>query len=396
MTSFVPGNRLSLLEGGRQYFPALIDACDSARTEIHVETYIFDADASGISIAAALIRAAGRGVAVHLLIDGYGSKSLDTGLIRDMRQAGVRLLVYRPDITPWRFPRQRLRRLHRKLAVIDGAIAFIGGINIIDDMHTPRHKPPRVDFCVRIEGPLLADIHPIVKRLWRLAQFTNTGQGWSQPPLSIRAESAGDQLAALVIRDNLRHRRDIEHAYLQAIDSARHEILIACAYFFPGQEFRRALVAAARRGVKVVLLLQARVEYMLLHYAARALYGVFLDAGIEIIEYHRSFLHAKVAVIDKRWATVGSSNIDPLSLLLAREANVFVLDEPFARILSTRLQRMIESGAHPVRPATWHQQPLLKRWMIWIFYGAARLLIGFVVQGSEQLRTPRSTRGRRQ
>jgi cardiolipin synthase len=125
----------------------------------------------------------------------------------------------------------------------------------------------------------------------------------------------GGMRAAFLVRDNIRHRRDIEDAYLQAIEQAQFEIILANAYFFPGLNFRHALVDAAGRGVRVVLLLQGKMDHRLLHYASHALYGSFLDAGIEIYEYHKSIMHAKVAVIDEHWATVGSSNLDPFSLL---------------------------------------------------------------------------------
>src|SRR4029450_10582034 len=151
--------------------------------------------------------------------------------------------------------------------------------------------------------------------------------------------------AKFVIRDNLRYRRDIERAYMAAIRTARQEILIATAYFFPGADFRRALSAAARRGVRVSLLLQARVEYKLLHWASRALYGQLLTSGVSIYEYHSSFLHAKVAGGDDRWRTVGSSNIDPYSFLMSREANVFVRDPVFADRLRLELLAMMDGGA---------------------------------------------------
>jgi cardiolipin synthase len=385
MTDFVEGNRVTLLRSGVEYFPALEAACDAAHHEIHVETYIFDDDNTGRRIAGALKRAARRGVAVHLLVDGYGSKKLDRVLIADLESAGVRLLVYRPDVTPLMFRRRRLRRMHRKVAVIDAKTAFVGGINVIDDMHTPGHTPPRFDYAVRVEGPLLGQIYPVVKRLWRLVEFTQFGQGWHDRGL-LAAERTwrGHQRAAFLVRDNLRHRRDIEDAYLAAIAAARSEILIACSYFFPGLSFRRALTEAKARGVRVVLLLQARVEYTLLHYASRALYGAFLDAGIEIHEYHKSFLHAKVAVIDRRWATVGSSNIDPFSLLLAREANVVLDDRGFAAELRNDLAQAMAAGAREVKPENWKQQPLLFRVASWLAYGVARLLTGVFAYGRAQ------------
>ncbi|MFN7086227.1 MAG: cardiolipin synthase ClsB [Burkholderiales bacterium] len=382
MTEFVAGNRITLLLGGAEYFPALEAECDAARHEIHIETYIFEDDVAGRRIAAALIRAARRGVVTHLMVDGYGSKKLKADLVAAMQEAGVRFLVYRPDIAPWRFPRQRLRRLHRKLAVIDARVAFVGGINIIDDMHTPRHTPPRFDYAVRVEGPLLGHIHAAVKKLWALVEFTQFGRDWHRGAVPRPERAArGTMHAAFLVRDNLRHRRDIEEEYLRAIGHARSEILIASSYFFPGLSFRHALMDAAARGVHVVLLLQERVEYLLLHYAARAIYGAFLDAGIEIHEYHKSFLHAKVAVIDRRWATVGSSNIDPFSLLLAREANVVIDDREFAMSLRASLVAAMEAGAHRVLREKWRDQPLAERIATWLCYGLARALTGISAYG---------------
>jgi cardiolipin synthase len=376
----VPGNRVTLLQSGTQYFPALEAAIDGALREIYLETYIFEEDATGRRIGEALMRAAGRGVAVQVLIDAYGSRFLGDGLIGELERAGVGILKYRPDISPWMFTRQkfrRLRRLHRKLAIVDDAVAFVGGINIIDDMHTPGQKPPRFDYAVQIEGPLLADVHRTARRMWMLVSAAH----FKRRPDSLVRELApppwrGEQRAALVIRDNLRHRSDIEQAYLDAIGAAHSEILIASAYFFPGINFRRALTDAVARGVRVVLLLQGKVEYLLLHYASRALYGSLLEAGVQIYEYRKSFLHAKVAVIDQHWATVGSSNIDPFSMLLAREANVVLEDAPFAAQLYRSLQAVMAEGAVEVQRESWAEQSLALRAAIWAGYGLARFLTG--------------------
>lgn len=385
----VPGNRITLLRSGKEYFPALEVAIEAAHLDVYLECYIFESDDTGARIAEALKRAARRGVAVHVLLDGFGSKDLPPAMIQDMLDAGVQVLTYRPEISGFNFRRHRLRRLHRKLAVIDAGIAFVGGINIIDDYHTPNHTPPRFDYAVSVEGPLVARIHPVAKRLWALVAWARFKQRWitttaAQPSATPR----GDQWAAFVIRDNLRHRRDIEQAYLTAIGNARKEIIIANAYFLPGLSFRRALIAAAARGVRVVLLLQGRVEYVLLHYASRALYGRFLDAGIEICEYHKSFMHAKVAVVDGRWATVGSSNIDPFSLMMAREANVVVEDREFAAELHQSLTEAIESGTKRVLRERWEHEPWLFRTTIWMSYGVVRFLMGMVGYGGEEGVTP--------
>jgi len=380
----VDGNRLQLLRTGGEFFPALEAAIAAARHEVYLESYIFADDAAGRRVARALAEAAGQGVRTHVIVDGMTVKRYMGGLHEQLLAANVPLAIYRPDISPWDFSARRLRRLHRKIAVIDARVAFIGGINVIDDMHTPGHTPPRYDYAVRIEGPLVGAIRAESDRLWRLVALSNFKQWWEESPLP-PADTApgGYQRAAFLVRDNFRHRSDIEDAYLAVIERANEEIILASAYFFPGAQFRRALVAAAARGVRVTLLLQARVEYMMLHYASRALYGQLLDAGVQIFEYTKSFLHAKVAVVDGRWATVGSSNIDPLSLLLMREANVVVEDRRFALELRESLLERVVDGARPVARARWRRQPLHQRIRIWIAYGAARFFIGWFGYGGK-------------
>jgi cardiolipin synthase len=396
MNRFTPGNAVELLRSGGEYFPAMTQAIEAAQREVWLETYIFADDPAGGAVAAALIAAAGRGVVVRVLVDGWGAKYyLTRALEQKLRDGGVRLLKYRPEVAPWQFRLHRLRRMHRKLCHVDREIAFVGGINVIDDMNTPGHKPPRVDFAVRVRGPLLAAIVQSMQRLWVLVELTQFDR--SDVPLfaeDIVVPRAGTQTAKFAIRDNLRYRRDIERAYLAAIRTAKQEILIANAYFLPGVRFRRALIAAAARGVEVTLVLQARVEYRLLHYASRALYGQLLEAGVTIREYHRSFLHAKVAVIDDRWATVGSSNIDPYSLLMAREANIVVRDPHFADQLRIELLQMIATGTQHVERKRWAERSALAKAGTWIAYGVVRLGMGLLgYAGTDRfVRKPTRTR----
>jgi cardiolipin synthase len=386
MNRFTPGNEVELLRSGAAYFPALVAAIDAAEREVWLETYILADDPAGRAVAEALVRAASRGVDVRLLVDGWGAKHyLTRRLERALVAGGVELLKYRPEVQPWHFRSHRLRRLHRKLCHVDGRVAFVGGINLIDDMNTPGQRPPRVDFAVRLRGPIVASIVQTMQRLWALNELVQFRS--SDVPLFpdlVPTGRAGTQTAKFTIRDNLRHRRDIERAYLAGIRVARREILIANAYFFPGIRFRHALIDAARRGVAVTLLLQAKVEYPLLHYASRALYGQLVGAGIAIQEYRRSFLHAKVAVIDDRWATVGSSNIDPYSLLMAREANVFVRDARFADALRAELRAMIEEGARPVEPRRWLGRSLASKAVCWIAYGIVRAGMGLLGYGGNE------------
>ena len=341
LSGFVSSNQVTLLQNGEAYFPAIETAIDRARYEIHVEY-----DATGQRIVEALKRAASRGVKVHLLIDGFGSKDLPRSILKQLRTDGVKALVFRPRISPWTFQRHRLRRLHRKIVVVDREIAFVGGINIVDDREVDGDMSSRYDFAVAVQGPLVDVIRLSARRLWSRVAWISFRKGTVRgEPLPVSAFTGGFMSAAFLMRDNIHHRRDIEAAYLKAIKQATSEIILAHAYFLPGLKFRHALIDAAARGVRVILVLQGRVGIFLQHYATRALYGHFLDAGIEIYEYQKSFLHAKVAVIDGHWATVGSSNIDPFSLLLALETNVVVDDEAFAATLSQSLKRSV-GNAH--------------------------------------------------
>lgn len=381
---YLDGNAITLLETGSDYFPALIAAIDDSLSEFHLETYIFEDDAIGRAVADALCRAARRGVTVRVLVDGFGSPNFAATFRPALEAAGVRVLVYRPEIARFRLRRHRLRRLHRKLAVADGRIAFVGGINIVADVDAAHPAPPRFDYAVRLEGPLLAPIRASVRQLWTLVAWASFRRRLRfGPPRPPHTETRGTMRAAFVIRDNLRHRRDIEEAYLEAIERAGEEIVLANAYFLPGLRFRRTLLEAARRGVRVTVLLQGRVEYVLQHYATQALYGALLAAGVRIFEYHRSFLHAKVAVIDRRWATVGSSNIDPFSLLLAREANVVIDDRGFSTVLQASLDAAMRDGSRELRAEDWQRKPWLHRLASWMAYGLVRLMIGMAGYGGK-------------
>jgi cardiolipin synthase len=382
------GNRIELLRSGAEFFPRLLAAIDAARESVHLETYIFELDAVGERVADALQAAAGRGVAVHLLVDAFGSAKAVPVLRDRMAAGGVRFRVFRPGIW-WRLERRLLRRLHRKIAVVDDRVAFVGGINIIDDHDHPGADVPdigpRYDFAVACEGPLVALIAFVVKRLWWTVSAGARRPGEAPPRYVDPSRPLAENMrAALLLRDNLRHRRTIEHAYLEGIERAHREILIASAYFLPGRKLTHALCAAARRGVRMRLLLQGRVEYRLQHYAQQALYGQLVQAGVQIHEYTASFLHAKVAVFDEVWSTVGSSNIDPYSLLLAREANVAVIDHGFAMQLRGELERAIGQASVAVHAPALAQRPWWKRLGYRLAYATVRFITFVAVPRVEE------------
>lgn len=385
-------HQIQLLEGTRELFPALIAEMDAALSDIQLETYIFDCTGSGAQVAEALMRAAERGVRVHLVVDGVGTGRLPEPWYGRLRAAGVRIAVYSPLGPLGLLLPMRWRRLHRKLCVIDGCVLFCGGINVLDDFYDPNHGPlaaPRFDFAVRAEGSLVAQASDTMEQLWwRMRAVRDVRRRRLSLALAdMRAASAArlafkrdrqrrGMRAILLLRDNVLHRTRIERAYLRAIAQARREIIIANAYFVPGGKLRRALILAAHRGVRVHLLLQGRYEYFMQYHAARPVYGALLAAGVAIYEYEPSFLHAKVAVVDaqerRAWATVGSSNLDPLSLLLAREANVVVRDAAFAQQLRARLVRARDEGGRAVDPHEYAARPWRERVLDRIAFGLMR------------------------
>lgn len=393
-TEFVPGNRLRLLNSGADYFPALLADLAAAHSEIYLESYIFADDEVGHAVADALCRAAERGVQVSVTVDGFGGRNFSADFMPRLSAAGVRAMLYRKEIGPFHFRRHRLRRLHRKLVVIDARIAFVGGINIVDDDNAPDDMRPRYDYAVRVEGPVLAQVHHAVRRLWEIVAWVNFKRRLRlAAPLTACCAAAGTQAAAFLIRDNIRHRNDILNAYIAAINAAQHEILIANAYFLPGFRFGRALQAAARRGVKVTVLLQGKTDHPLLRFATQALYVAVLESNIRIFEYEKSFMHAKVAVIDGEWATVGSSNIDPFSLLLAKEANLCVRDAGFANELRASLHTALTAGAREVLADGFARQPFHSKLLRWLSYGLVRLLVGLTGYGPRHWRADEETPG---
>lgn len=397
-------HHIALLQGGSELFPELIRTIDSARLEVRMETYIFHFDASARQVAEALVRAAARGVQVYLTMDGVGTPALPATWEQRFKDSGVQWRIFLPLGRLGVFIPSRWRRLHRKLCVVDADVAFCGGVNILDDSVDLGHgqlQQPRLDFAVRVTGPLVRDVLEVMTRFWwrmsvasdvrdhefaavwralqersrnAVPERTGAHAGAADlPPSRSDSQRSRGARAELVLRDNLRNRRRIERAYLRAIGAARHEVIIANAYFLPGARLRKALVLAAQRGVRVRLLLQGRYEYFMQYHASRPVYGALLDAGVEIHEYSASFLHAKVAVIDRRWATVGSSNLDPLSLLLAREANVVVRDAGFADLLRQRLEHAMAHGGHRVDAGAY----VNRSWRVRVLEGLALAAMRF-------------------
>ncbi len=358
------GNRATLLENGEAYFPRAFAAIAQARREVLLETFILFEDKVGLELQRVLVDAARRGVRVEVTVDGYGSPRFSPGFLAQMVDAGVRFRVFDPHPGLFGMRVNLFRRLHRKLLLIDGVRAFVGGINYSADHLADFGPTAKQDYAVELEGPVVGDILDFARSA---LSSDGTGEQWRHPPPAADAVACGDADIAFVVRDNLQRSNAIEEQYRQAIRAARREIVIANAYFFPGYGFLRDLQHAAKRGVATTLVMQGEPDSKIASTAARRLYRPLLEAGICIQEYFERPFHGKVAVIDDDWATVGSSNLDPLSLSLNLEANVFIRDRGFARELRTRLDclrrdhcRLVDAALVPPR-RFWHPltRPLL-------------------------------------
>ncbi|WPH20569.1 cardiolipin synthase ClsB [Variovorax paradoxus] len=349
---WVGGNRIALLENGEEFFARVFDAIRQAQREVIIETFILFEDKVGLALHAAMRSAAQRGVKIDLMVDGFGSPDLSREFIAQLSAVGVRVRVFDPG-QPFLGTRLNVfRRMHRKIVVVDGELAFVGGINYSADHLLDFGPKAKQDYAVELHGPVVAQIHQFVLRAIALG---DKGPRWFRRRLKqappVDREPVGDVEAVLITRDNRRHTSDIEREYLAAIRAARKRIVIANAYFFPGYRLIKELRRAARRGVDVRLILQGEPDMPIVKTAATMLYHHLLHAGVRIYEYCDRPLHAKVALIDDEWTTVGSSNLDPLSLSLNLEANVFARGRAFNQLLWERMDKLMRESCQQIGEA---------------------------------------------
>jgi len=384
-------NEITLLINGEEFFPAVFECIAQAREEVLIETFILYEDEVGRDLQRALIDAAQRGVRVELLVDGYGTAELSSQFLTDMAKAGVHLQAFDPQPKVMGMRTNLFRRLHRKIVVIDGEIGFVGGINYSAD-HLAESSDPmsKQDYAVKVRGPIVPDLHRATLALLdQTSKVVRTPQPWrssrSAPP---DADSASASLL-LSIRDNDQHTNDIEAHYLEAIKGAQQRIIIANAYFFPGYRLLRELRNAARRGVEVTLILQGMPDMPLVRLCSRLLYNYLLRDGVVIREYCQRPLHGKVAVVDEQWSTVGSSNLDPLSLSLNLEGNLIIRDKRFNQRLYEHLHELAHStcksiSLQRVLRGYWWRAPII--FLTFHFLRHFPALVGFIPAHSPKLK----------
>ncbi|WP_250499020.1 phospholipase D-like domain-containing protein [Caballeronia sp. GAWG1-5s-s] len=396
---FTAGNQVRIFKSGAQFFPALIERIDGAQNTVSLETYIFANDDAGRTVSDALLRAAARGVAVRVITDGIGTDG-NLPMFEQWKAGGVEHRIYNPHLL---FGPLGFSRTHRKLALVDNTYAFCGGINVVDDydQNGTRLPEPRWDFAMEAQGPVVKDVRDAFDLQWeriRLGVKPREPRSSSCEPQpdhnrrtsrrAMRARRraqlgeihAVDQpCVAFVARDNLLNRRAIEKAYLRAIAHAEREVLLANPYFMPGRKLRRALVLAARRGVRVSLVI-GRKEFVALDYATPFLYGNLLKNGVRIAEYEKTILHGKVAVVDADWATIGSSNLDALSLVLNNEANMVLVNHAEIAGLHDAILEAFDEGSR-IDEKHYASRPVGERILSWLAYNTYRMTMKLITIG---------------
>lgn len=345
----VPGNRVEILVDGPQTHAAMFAAIDAACESVNIESYILEDDGPGRELAELLIRKCRAGLAVNLIYDSFGSWSTRRAYFELLGSAGVRLLEFNP-INPFRHPIAWSMHLrdHRKLLVVDGRKAFIGGVNISSVYSTHKGAQHGADGQLRhwrdthlsIEGPVVACLQQLFLDHWRVTAGRDAQTARYFPALG----KVGTQQVAVAACSAGRRRNPLYRALLGAIDGARYSVNVTAAYFVPPRRLERALKRAARRGVDVRLALPGISDVWAPLAAGRSSYGRMLRAGVRIYERHNAMLHAKTVVIDGIWTTVGSSNIDWRSLLHNAEANVVVLDTELAKGLDVLFDKDIRES----------------------------------------------------
>ena len=340
------GNQVELLINGEDFFPAVFESIRNARHEVLLETFIIFEDKVGLELQQALISAAGNGARVEITVDGYGTADLSPGYVGALVEAGVRVHMFDPRKRLMGMRTNLFRRLHRKIVVVDAEVAYIGGINYCAEHLADYGPEAKQDYAVRVRGPIVADLHAASERLLAGNGALQLALQRSNQPTQQRHH--GSSRLLMTVRDNDAERTTIEQHYLQAIRNAQQRLVVANAYFFPGYRLLRELRNAARRGVKVTLILQGMPDMPLVRLCSRLTYNYLLRDGVTIYEYCQRPLHGKVALADHEWATVGSSNLDPLSLSLNLEANVIIRDPALNRHLHDHLMELAASSCKSV------------------------------------------------
>ncbi|HEX6913627.1 MAG TPA: phospholipase D-like domain-containing protein [Chitinophagaceae bacterium] len=363
---YTANNTVQLIRGGKAYFDLLEELIGKARHTIHLQTYIYSEDETGQRITNALVSAVGRGVKVYLLVDGYASQGLSRSFIRDMKLAGIHFRWFEPVLKSRHF--YFGRRLHHKVFVADAYTSLVGGINISNRYNDMEDVPAWLDWAVCCTGQVSAQLNRVCVRVWNRSD-------WNPQKRYVRdavpsAEWPDEQCHVRVrVNDWVRGRNQISRSYLEMLKNARSTVMIMSSYFLPGRAIKRNLMAAVRRGVKVKLIIAGRSDVAIAKQAERWMYAWLFRNGIEVYEYTRNVLHAKISTYDTKWVTVGSYNLNNISAFASIELNLDIMNGDFARTAEAALQRIIEEDCERVLPEQFtRKNHLLMQFWQWLCY----------------------------
>ncbi|BBB65009.1 cardiolipin synthase B [Undibacterium sp. YM2] len=366
----IAGNQVTLLFDGPQTMNAMMTAIRQAKDHIHLETYIFDQDELGLEFARLLIEKQQAGVEVNIIYDSVGTIGTPQIFFDNMKAAGIHLLEFNPvNPTKLQGPWLPNRRDHRKILIVDGEVAFTGGVNISASyansslFRSKSKNPDKIgwrDTHIQITGPAVAALQWIFLETW-----INVGDKPPADRLYFPALKNQGNKMVRVLASEPESNPAIYKAYLLAIQEARDSIHITSAYFVPDAQILKALIAAAKRGVDVKIIMPGVTDSGLVFHAGQSFYDEMLAGGIKVYQLNTSVLHAKTAVIDQVWSTVGSTNIDTRSFLHNKEVNVVVIDTEFAIAMENAFKEDLRLSTE-VTLETWQQRPAmikLKEWL---------------------------------
>ncbi|MEO5572323.1 MAG: phospholipase D-like domain-containing protein [Bacteroidia bacterium] len=373
-SAYNPDNKALLIKGGREYFDLLEQLIDNAEKIIHFQIYIFDDDETGKKIKDALIRAAKRNVKIFLMPDGYASRSLSDDFVSELTSAGIAFRWFEPVLSSTKF--YFGRRLHHKVFVADEKAALVSGLNISNRYNDIGGIPAWLDFAVFVEGQVCATLHQICVKLWG----KRTGEKRlpvEEKKIIFKNESDSDHVLVRVRRNDwVRGKHDISKSYIEMFNKAKKSITIMSSYFIPGRLFRIRIKAALKRGVKIRVVLAGVSDVKLSKYAERYWYPWLLRNNIEIYEYTKTVLHAKVAVCDEQWTTLGSYNVNNLSAYASIELNLDIKGEHFVKSVSDEINTVIKNNCEQITIENYEKKKnILWRMAAWGAYTTARVLL---------------------
>lgn len=378
---YVPGNSAEWMESGQKYFQKLCDLIDLAEEEIHLQTYIFIDDETGKKIVNALIRAAVRGVSVFILIDAFGSNGISGSCLKSFEGAGIQVKKFGEFYSSGRF--HIGRRLHRKILVIDQKIAVVGGINISNQYAGTKTSLPWLDFAIIVSGQICFRLAVICRRRWKEHVFTKKRLKPIKIPMKFNS-------VLLRVRKNdfIRNQNEIAIGYRQSIRTAEKSILIVGGYFLPGGWTRRLFKNAVRRGVEVNILVAEKSDVGLMVNARKYLYGWLTENGIKVFEYNPSNVHGKVLIIDNKWTSIGSYDLNNLSSYSNIELNLDIKNENFSENLSHYINDLIIHKSKEVTlQSTLLQQTIFVKLKCFFAYRFVKIMfvLSFLLAGKRKV-----------